>query len=298
MNFLFPLGAVIIWAINSIVSKLTVGVITPEAISFYRWIIALVILTPFVLPSVIRNRAALSREWLKLLILGALGMVLYQSLAYYAARTVSALFIGIIVASIPLLTIIFSLFILRLTPTLGIVFGAILSFSGLTWLISQGHPQQLLTHGLGSGELMMIVAAAAYALYGVLTKRWSMNLPQWQSLYVQILFAVLLLIPGFFLTPNIALTAHSIPLVLYAAIPASVLAPWLWIQGVVRLGANTASIFLNLSPVFTAIIAIIFLHEKLHSWHWIGGLLTLAGVVLAQRLRTPLGRRAGQNLSR
>ncbi|WP_294900766.1 DMT family transporter [Tatumella sp. UBA2305] len=298
MNFLFPLGAVIIWAINSIVSKLTVGVITPESISFYRWIIALVILTPFVLPSVIRNRTALSREWLKLLILGALGMVLYQSLAYYAARTVSALFIGIIVASIPLLTIIFSLFILRLTPTLGIVFGAILSFSGLTWLISQGHPQQLFTHGLGSGELMMIVAAAAYALYGVLTKRWSMNLPQWQSLYVQILFAVLLLIPGFLLTPNIALTARSIPLVLYAAIPASVVAPWLWIQGVVRLGANTASIFLNLSPVFTAIIAIIFLHEKLHSWHWIGGILTLAGVVLAQRLRTPLGPGAGQNLSR
>ncbi|ARU94734.1 DMT family transporter [Tatumella citrea] len=298
MNFLFPLGAVIIWAINSIVSKLTVGLITPEAISFYRWIIALLMLTPFVLPSVIRNRVALSREWLKLLVLGALGMVLYQSLAYYAARTVSALFIGIIVASIPLLTIIFSLFILRLKPTLGIVFGAILSFAGLTWLISQGHPQQLLSHGLGSGELMMIVAAAAYALYGVLTKRWSMNLPQWQSLYVQILFAVLLLIPGFLLTPNIALTSQNIPLVLYAAIPASVIAPWLWIQGVVRLGANTASIFLNLSPVFTAIIAIIFLHEKLHSFHWIGGGLTLAGVVLAQRLRTPLGRRAGQNLSR
>lgn len=231
MNFLFPLGAVIIWAINSIVSKLTVGLITPEAISFYRWIIALLMLTPFVLPSVIRNRVALSREWLKLLVLGALGMVLYQSLAYYAARTVSALFIGIIVASIPLLTIIFSLFILRLKPTLGIVFGAILSFAGLTWLISQGHPQQLLSHGLGSGELMMIVAAAAYALYGVLTKRWSMNLPQWQSLYVQILFAVLLLIPGFLLTPNIALTSQNIPLVLYAAIPASVIAPWLWIQG-------------------------------------------------------------------
>ncbi len=298
MNFLFPLGAVVIWAINSVVSKLSVGVITPEAISFYRWIIALVMLTPFILPSVIRNRAALSREWLKLLVLGALGMVLYQSLAYYAAQTVSALFIGIIVASIPLLTIIFSLFILRLTPTLGIVFGAILSFAGLTWLISQGHPQQLLSHGLGRGELMMIVAAAAYALYGVLTKRWSMNLPQWQSLYVQILFAVLLLIPGFLLTPDIALTTHNLPLVLYAAIPASIAAPWLWIQGVIRLGANTASIFLNLSPVFTAIIAIIFLHEKLHSWHWIGGILTLAGVVLAQRLRTPIGRRAGQNLSR
>lgn len=50
MNFLFPLGAVLIWAVNSIVSKLSVGVITPEAISFYRWMLALLVLTPFVLP--------------------------------------------------------------------------------------------------------------------------------------------------------------------------------------------------------------------------------------------------------
>ncbi|MBS0854898.1 MULTISPECIES: DMT family transporter [Tatumella] len=293
MNFLFPLGAVLIWAVNSIVSKLSVGVITPEAISFYRWMLALLVLTPFVLPGVIRHRTALSREWLKLLILGALGMVLYQSLAYYAARTVSALFIGILIASIPLLTVIFSLFILRLTPTLGIVLGAVISFAGLAWLISDGHPQQLLSQGLGSGELMMIVAAAAYALYGVLTKRWSMDLPRWQSLYIQILFAVLMLLPGFLITPSVALTAKNIPLVLYAAIAASIIAPYLWIQGVMRLGANTASIFLNLAPVFTAVIAITCLHEKMHSWHWIGGSLTLAGVILAQRLRIPVGRRTG-----
>ncbi len=290
MNFLFPLGAVLIWAINSVVSKLTVGLITPEAISFYRWSMALLVLSPFVLPGVIRNRHALWRNRWRLLILGALGMVLYQSLAYFAARTVSALFIGIMVASIPLMTVIFSLFILRLAPTVGIIIGTVLSFAGLSWLISAGHPLQLLQQGLGSGELMMVIAAAAYALYGVLTKRWAMNLPQWQSLYVQIIFAIILLLPGFLLTPDITLTRENIPLVLYAAIPASILAPYLWIQGVMRLGANTASIFLNLSPVFTAIIAILFLHEKMHSWHWIGGGLTLAGVMLAQRLRIPLSR--------
>lgn len=290
MNFLFPLGAVLIWAINSVVSKLTVGLITPEAISFYRWSMALLVLSPFVLPGAIRNRHALWRNRWRLLILGALGMVLYQSLAYFAARTVSALFIGIMVASIPLMTVIFSLFILRLAPTVGIVIGTVLSFAGLSWLISAGHPLQLLHQGLGSGELMMVIAAAAYALYGVLTKRWAMALPQWQSLYVQIIFAIILLLPGFLLTPDIALTPKNIPLVLYAAIPASILAPYLWIQGVMRLGANTASIFLNLSPVFTAIIAILFLHEKMHSWHWIGGGLTLIGVILAQRLRTPLSR--------
>lgn len=45
---------------------------------------------------------------------------------------------------------------------------------------------------------------------------------------------------------------------------------------------------MNLSPIFTAIIAVLFLHEQLHSYHIIGGGITLAGVALAQRLRKPL----------
>jgi drug/metabolite transporter (DMT)-like permease len=45
---------------------------------------------------------------------------------------------------------------------------------------------------------------------------------------------------------------------------------------------------MNLSPIFTAIIAVLFLHEQLHSYHLIGGGITLIGVILAQRLRRPL----------
>ena len=93
------------------------------------------------------------------------------------------------------------------------------------------------------------------------------------------------------LTDNVSLNAQNIPLVLFAGIPASIIAPFLWIQGVVRLGANKASIFMNLTPVFTAIIAVSFLHEQLHSYHLIGGGIALLGVVVAQRLRTPLTRK-------
>ena len=99
---------------------------------------------------------------------------------------------------------------------------------------------------------------------------------------------MLLLLPNFLLASDVSLTVHNIPLVLFAGIPASIIAPFLWIQGVIRLGANKASIFMNLSPIFTAIIAVLFLHEQLHSYHIIGGGITLAGVALAQRLRKPL----------
>jgi drug/metabolite transporter (DMT)-like permease len=228
----------------------------------------------------------------KLLILGLLGMVLYQSLAYYAAHSVSALFMGIIVSLIPLLTILISIVLLRIAPTVGVAIGSVLSFGGLIWLVSAGHPGELLQHGIGKGELMMFAAAASYALYGVLTKRWMIALPNWQALYVQILFGVVLLLPNFLMAQDVGLNSQNIPLVLFAGIPASIIAPFLWIQGVMRLGANTASIFMNLSPVFTAVIAVLFLHEQLHSYHLIGGGVTLLGVILSQRLRTPLGRKA------
>lgn len=291
MLFLFPLFAVLIWSVNAIVNKLSASAIEPAAISFYRWLLALLVLTPFVLPGVIRQWQTIRPHLLRLMVLGLLGMALYQSLAYYAAHSVSALFMGIIAALIPLLTVLLSVVILRIAPTVGILAGSLISFCGLIWLVSAGNPDQLLHHGIGAGEAMMLAASASYALYGVMTKRWSIPLPVWQSLYVQIAFGVLLLLPGFLMTPDVALTPCNLPLVAFAGLFASILAPWLWIHGVQKLGASITSIFMNLTPIFTALIAVLFLHEHLHSYHWIGGGLTLTGVLLAQRLRRPLTQR-------
>jgi len=291
MVFLFPLFAVLIWSVNAIVNKLSAGAIEPAAISFYRWLLALLVLTPFVLPGVLRQWQTIRPHLGRLMILGLLGMALYQSLAYYAAHSVSALFMGIIAALIPLLTVLLSVLILRIAPTVGILAGSLISFCGLIWLVSEGKPDQLLHHGIGTGEALMLAASACYALYGVMTKRWSIPLPVWQSLYVQIAAGVMLLLPGFLMTPDVSLTPRNLPLVAFAGLFASILAPWLWIHGVQKLGASITSIFMNLTPLFTALIAVLFLHEHLHSYHWIDGGLTLAGVLLAQRLRRPLTRR-------
>ncbi|AWK42873.1 EamA family transporter [Photorhabdus laumondii subsp. laumondii] len=295
MNIIFPFLAVLIWSINAVVSKASATAIDPAAISFYRWFLAFLTLTPFIVLSVIRRWKTICQYWWKLLILGALGMVLYQSLAYYAAHSISATFMGILSSLIPLLTVIISIFVLRVVPTVGLALGTVLSLSGLIWLVSAGDPISLLQHGLGRGELMMLLASISYALYGVLTKHWSIPLPNWQSLYVQITFGVLLLLPNFLLTKDVQLNASNISLVLFAGIPASIIAPYLWIQGVIKLGANTTTIFMNLTPIFTAIIAILVLHEEMHSYHLIGGSITLLGVILAQQLRTPLIRKTSGN---
>nr|WP_314265073.1 DMT family transporter [uncultured Moellerella sp.] len=287
-NMLFPLIAVLLWSMNAIVNKAASGAIDPAAISFYRWVLALLVMTPFVLPSVIKNRHLIRPYWWKLAILGALGMMLTQTLAYYAAYTVSATFMGIMNSVVPLLTIVISVFVLRIIPTIGIVLGTTLSLLGLGWLVSQGHPMTLFQHGLGKGELLMLIASTSYAFYGVLTKRWAIPIPNWNSLYVQVFFGMSLLIPNFLLADDVSLNKDNVGLVIFAGLVASIIAPYLWIQGVVRLGANTTSIFMNFAPVFTAGIAVFALNEQLHSYHLIGGGVVLLGVMLAQRLRTPL----------
>lgn len=288
MAYLYSLIAVIIWAGNAVVNKLSAGVIDPAAISFYRWLLALLLLTPFVFKGVICYRKTIYPYLMKLLVLGILGMALYQSLAYYAAYSISALTMGIMISVIPLLTILLSLVILRVPPTLGVLLGSIVSFIGLIWLISGGQPMKLLEIGVGKGEIMMFTAALSYALYGVLTKKWSLPLANWHSVYIQIIFGTLTLLPFFLMAQQTALNSQNIGLVLYAGIPASIVAPMVWILGVLKLGANKASLFLNLTPVFTAIISILFLHETLYTYHLIGGGMSLLGVILAQSVKKPL----------
>ena len=56
MQYLFPLLAVFIWAGNTVVNKLAVGVIQPAEIGFFRWLLVGLALTPFMLGPVLRNR--------------------------------------------------------------------------------------------------------------------------------------------------------------------------------------------------------------------------------------------------
>lgn len=285
MHLLLPILATLIWAGNTIVSKLSAGAIEPAAISFYRWLVALLALTPLLLPRVWKLRAQVRPYWRKLVVLAALGMVLYQSLAYFAAHSVSAMTMGLVVAAIPPMTMVIGMVLLKTRPSPGMLIGAAVSFVGLTWLLSGGHPALLLRQGLGRGELMMLLAAFSYALYGVLVKRWALPIPNGESLYLQILCGTLLLLPGFLLAPSVALTAHNLPLVLYAGILASTLAPWFWMHGLLRLGTDKTAVLMNLTPVFTAALAVLLLGEPLQLYHWIGGGLTLLGVAVAQALR-------------
>jgi drug/metabolite transporter (DMT)-like permease len=80
-----------------------------------------------------------------------------------------------------------------------------------------------------------------------------------------------------------------LPLILYAGVLASVVLPFLWMQGVERLGPNRCALFMNLLPIATAGIAVGMLGETLHAYHVLGGGTALVGVVVAQRFKRAEG---------
>ncbi|MGE6182849.1 DMT family transporter [Aeromonas media] len=282
MPFLFPLLAILIWAANTVVAKAAAGVVDPAAISFYRWVIAALALTPFCLPPLWRRRRDL-RPWLgKLLVLSLLGMVLYQCLAYYAAHSTSATNMGVIGSLVPLLTLLNGALFFGQRPGRQALLGMSLSLFGVLWLLGQGNPLALLHSGINPGDGMMLLGAASYALYGLLIRRWQLPFGPWLNLYVQILLAVLLLIPVALNADSLAVPAEGWGLVLFAGIASSLFAAYCWMRGLAILGAERTSVFMNLMPLCTALLAIITIGEPIHGYHLLGGGLILTGVMISQ----------------
>lgn len=296
---LFPLVAIVLWSGNVMVSKLSAHTIDPYAITFWRLVLAVALMSLFVARPAWRNRAAILPQLPKLAFLGFLAMALFQCLSYEAAHTTTATNMAIMTALVPLLTMLLCVALLGEAPTAGMVAGGVLSFGGLVWLITGGEPHVLLAGGVHTGDLLMLGAALAYALYGVLVRRWHVGLPSWQSTWIQAIAALVVMtiavlrLPAAAVLPNRA----SLPLIAYAGTLASVVLPFFWLQGVKHLGPNRCSMFMNLLPVFTAAIAVGAFGERLHVYHLTGGGAALAGVLLAQSWRRPLAlRRAGASL--
>ncbi len=290
MQYAFPLLAIFIWAGNTVINKLAVGAIFPAEIGFYRWLLAGLLFTPFMLKAVIAHWPQIRPNLGKIFVLGVLGMAVYQSLAYFAATLTTATNMGIILSLMPLMSLAMAIISLGQRLTAGALVGAVLSFAGVLVVVSSGSLGALLQHGLNKGDAMMLIATLAYAIYSTLLKKWQLRLPPLVLLYLQVLVAIVVLFPLYVASPKTGLTLQNIPLVLYACLLASMVAPLAWMQAVQRLGPSRTTLFFNLLPLITALIAAVVLKEQLAMYHLVGGLLTLGGVILSERWTTVLGR--------
>ena len=279
----FPLIPVVIWALNMVVTRYAANVIEPVSISFWRLLIAFVVITPFVIKAVIQQHSQVIAHLGKLTVLASLAMLIYQCLSYWAGHSTTATNMSIINAFIPIFTILVSLMILAEKPSKYGVVGSVLSISGLLFLISQGQPSSLLKGSFHFGDGLMIIAVISYALYGVLLRAWQLPITLGVSLFAQTALAILLHLPLLLIFGLQSLNQNNWPSVMYAALLPSIVAPFMWMKAMQTLGPNRSSMFTNLGPILTAIVAYFYLGEQWMYYHTLGTLMAIGGVMLAQK---------------
>ena len=279
----FPLIPVLIWALNMVVTRYAANVIEPVSISFWRLLIALVVIAPFVFKAVLQQKQQVLANMGKLTVLASLSMLIYQCLSYWAGHSTTATNMSIINAFIPIFTIFVSLIILAEKPSKYGALGSLISILGLLFLISQGKPSGLLSGGFHFGDGLMVIAVISYALYGVLIRAWQLPISLGVSLFAQILLALLLHLPLLMIFGLQSLDQQNIATVMYAALLPSIVAPFMWMKAMQTLGPNRSSMFTNLGPILTAIVAYIYLGEQWMYYHTIGTIMAISGVILAQK---------------
>ncbi len=138
MIYLLPFFTVMIWGGNSIVNKMAASAIEPSAMSFYRWFVAMVLLTPFCLHAIIKQRHIIRPYLAKLAFLALLGMVLNQSLGYYAGLTTTASNMALITSLVPLISVFLSVPLLGKSVSMLSIVGGVISLGGLAFMLGHG----------------------------------------------------------------------------------------------------------------------------------------------------------------
>ena len=275
------------WSGNFVVGRAIRADLPPIGMNFWRWVIALAILLPFAAPGIWRYRRTLWRHWKLMLALGVLGISAFNSFVYLALQSTLAINAVLLVACTPLAIVAVSWLLFRDRVSLAAAGGMIASLLGVVVVVSRGDPTLLAEIAFNPGDLWMLLAVATWSLYSVLLKHRPAELPPLALLGATIIIGLTVLLPVYVLTieagARIEVTGASIAALVYVALFASVLAYICWNQGVREVGPNRAGVFINLMPVFAAILAVVFLGERIAPYHGVAAVLVFGGIVLAGR---------------
>ncbi|WP_271410744.1 DMT family transporter [Pseudomonas sp. Q1-7] len=277
------------WAGNALVARAFHDAIPPFTLAFWRWSLALAILLPFVGRAMWAHREGLRRAGWRLLLVAALGISTFSVLLYFAARTTVAINLTLLNTCLPLATFIGAGILLNEWPPRRAWLGLLVATVGLLVLIAQGRLAMLAALSFNPGDLIMLLAVLDWALYTLLLRRWSQHfqLPPLVLLGAFILCGVPLLLPFYLLEladgQRFELSVENLAAIAYTGICASLLAYLLWNHGIRVLGVAKAVLTNYLMPVFTALLGYLLLGEGLQAYHWFGGALIFAGLLLATR---------------
>jgi drug/metabolite transporter (DMT)-like permease len=259
--------------------------LTPFKLSFLRWSLAFLLLLPFTYKRIILDLNKYKKNLPYLIITSILGVTIFNSFTYLSLQTSMVINSSIMASITPLLIILFSWLIFKTQTYFMQFFGIILSIIGVLLIISKANLNNLINLDFTIGDLWMLAAVFSWGLYSVLLKKIDSTLSQLATLEVMIFIGLIFIFPFYFFeslnNSFLPKDSNEILMITYVAIFASITSFFAWNKGVSIVGANKASLFLHLIPVFSSMWSILFLGEIFSFFHLLGTIFIILGIVLS-----------------
>lgn len=288
--YILMVCSALFWAGAFIAGKYTVPYITTFTLTFLRFFYATIILF-FVMK---RTSVDFKLEKEKLpvyLFTGLVGMFGYHVLFFTALKYTTAINSSIIAATNPMVTTLLAVLFLRSRLGAKQALGILLSFSGVILTITGADLSVFKSFSFNSGDIWMLAAVTAWAAYGVFSKSKGKGIPPIVLTYYSFLVCTILLIPFVIYEKpweyllSIPVSAHLA--VLYMSVFPSVIGYLVQQMAIKEIGPSKASIFVNLVPVFSIILAVLILGEALEPVKLLTAALIIAGVYICQHDAAP-----------
>ncbi len=277
----------ILWSGNAVVGRLVAPLVSPMTLNLLRWAIAFVLLLPLAAP-VLRRGSAMWPSWQRFAVLGLLSIGGYNALLYLALNTSTPINVTLVGASTPVWMLLMGRMFFGIRITGKQWLGALMSISGVLLVLSRGQLDVLLQVRLVPGDVYILLASAAWAYYSWMLAHPTTEPPgikrDWSAfLLAQIAFG--LIWSALFTGAEWSLGLGRLELswglalaLLFIAIGPALLAYRAYGAGVARAGPSVAGFFINLTPLFTAVLSAAFLGELPHLYHALAFVLIVGGI--------------------
>ena len=286
------IGAMAMWGGTWIAGRVVAQELSaPLAVPAIRFLIAGVLLAGFALATEGRiPRPQTGSEWGIVCGLALTGIFLYALCFFHGLKEITAGRGALVVALTPVLVALGAWFMGQEKMTPVKLAGIAIALAGCLTVVGNGNPLALLHGAVGPGEWLILGCALCWTAYTFIGRQATLSLsPLAATLYASLIGAVLIGIAAL-LQGGTDIAGWSWRVwasVLFLAVGGTALAFTWFADGVKRLGAAKASVFVNLVPVFAVLQAAVLLDERLAFAVLAGGLLVIAGVWLTTHSTEP-----------
>ncbi len=278
--------AALTWAGNYVVGRWVAGAVPPGGLALGRWLVAALCLLPIAWPHLRRDWPVIARHWRYVLVMGFTGAALFGTLQYAALQYTTAANGGLLSATSPVWIALAGALMFGDRLAARQAAGLAVSMTGALAIVTQGNPANLAVLKLNIGDLMLLVTLASWGIYSALLRQKPAL--HWSS-FTLALFTVALLanlpvvIVEHALGQPLRATLPTLVSVLYTGLVSSVIGFIAWNRGVEIIGAARAGVYLNLIPIFSVVLAVVLLGERLQAFHLVACVLVFTGLWLATR---------------